>query len=234
MNKRLISVTSFIAAMVLVLGFVSPTKAAIEMVPNLTPLEARHLNVQQIGRKKYLRFSTTSWNNGAGALEIRGGASDRQTNRQKVYQRIYADDGSFRDVLAGSFTWHKAHKHIHFDDFAVYTLQPVSAPGASDRQSSKTTFCIMDTDHISPVMTSSPATAQYNTCGMDIQGMSVGWGDTYGYQLSGQSIDISKLPDGEYNLKIEIDPRGRIIESNDADNVSNLRFQLAGNTVTVL
>ncbi|NIN68375.1 MAG: hypothetical protein GTO63_27445 [Anaerolineae bacterium] len=35
--------------------------------------------------------------------------------------------------------------------------------------------------------------------------MSVGWGDTYGYRLEGQSLDITGLADGTYVLRIVID-----------------------------
>ena len=60
-------------------------------------------------------------------------------------------------MFAGSFVYHAAHQHIHFDDLALYTLQPDDAPGASKRTSAKTTFCIMDTDHIAPDLAGSPS-----------------------------------------------------------------------------
>ena len=34
---------------------------------------------------------------------------------------------------------------MHFNDYALYTLQPVNAPGGSLRTGAKTTFCVMDT-----------------------------------------------------------------------------------------
>lgn len=234
MKLKLLSLA--FAAVIAVTVFISDgrARATVELQPNLVPLTAHELQIQQNGKKKYLSFSTTSWNNGTGPLEIRGGETDRQTKRQKVYQRIYSDDGSYRDVLAGAFVWHRAHSHIHFDDYAVYTLEALDSPGASNRQSTKTTFCIIDTDHIDASLTNSPTTAQYTSCGVGVQGMSVGWGDSYRYYLAGQSIDITKLADGEYNLKIEIDPRGRIIESNETDNISNLHIRITGSAVTIL
>lgn len=234
MHVRLKVLGSLTLTILVVFAFVTKTNAVTDLMPNLQPQPARHLNVQQIGRKTYLRFSTTSWNNGAGPLEIQGGDTDRQTKRQKVYQRVYASDGSHRDVFAGWFTWHKAHGHIHFDDYAIYTLEPVSAPDASGRQSTKTTFCIMDTDLIDPSLPGAPASPAYNACSTQTQGMSVGWGDTYGYQLSGQSIDITNLSEGEYFLKIEIDPSGKILEANETDNISMLRLRIAGSTVTIV
>ncbi len=64
--------------------------------------------------------------------------------------------------------------------------------------------------------------------------MSVGWGDKYGYQLVGQAIDITDLPNGEYNLKIEIDPRGHLVEIDRSDNISNVLLRLTNGTVTLL
>ena len=67
------------------------------------------------GGRTLLRFTTTTWNNGQGPLELRGG--DKSTGKQVVYQRIFQDTGTYRDVQAGTFTWHEAHQHIHFDGF---------------------------------------------------------------------------------------------------------------------
>jgi hypothetical protein len=181
-----------------------------------------------------LRFSTLSWNNGTGPLEIRAGTIDSVNGKQEVVQRIYRDDGTYYEVNAGSFTYHAGHGHIHFDDYALYTLQPVAASGAADRIGYKTTFCIMDTTRVNTRLPNASKRAVYKTCNASVQGMSVGWGDRYGYTLEGQSIDITGLENGDYDLKIEIDPKSHIIESNEGDNVSTVRIRLSGGTVTVL
>ena len=76
--------------------------------------------------------------------------------------------------------------------------------------------------------------AVYSACSNQVQGISIGWGDEYGYQLDGQDIDVTELPDGTYALRIIIDPYNLLIETNDTDNESTVRLQLAGGTVTVL
>jgi hypothetical protein len=48
-------------------------------------------------------------------------------------------------ALCGDFAYHEAHGHIHFDDYALYTLQPVDALGGSTLYGEKVTFCVMDT-----------------------------------------------------------------------------------------
>ena len=204
--------------------------------PNLKPLPAFNVSlVSDSAGDETLRFSTTSWNNGAGPLQLEGGAVSTGGDKQQVNQRIFNSDGTSALSFAGWFTYHTGHAHIHFDDYALYTLQPVNAPGASLRTGSKTTFCVMDTTKINGSLAGAPVNAVYATCGNQIQGMSVGWGDTYGAHLAGQEIDFTDNPDGMYQLKIEIDPNKVMIESNKNDNLSCALISIKKpSTVTVL
>jgi hypothetical protein len=192
----------------------------------LKALPATQLVVEQAGARTNLRFSITSWNAGAGVLELRAGEVDNQARQQKVYQRIYADDGSFRDALAGEFVWHQSHFHFHFEGYALYTLQPVGAPGGSNRIGNKTTFCVMDTDMVDGSLPGSPDDAVYDTCGNGSQGMSVGWGDTYSWNLPGQEIDVTGLAAGDYFLTLDVDPNGRLEEEDETDNSSTILVRM--------
>ena len=208
---------------------------ALELQPNLEALPADELRLEtDAGGRTYLRFSTTTWNSGLGPLELVAGEKDAA--KQNIYQRIHLDDGSYYDRLAGTFVWHAEHGHFHFEDYALYTLQAANAPGASERTSSKTTFCVIDTDRINHRLLGAPKRSVYRTCSSEIQGMSVGWGDTYRYYLAGQSIDVTDLPDGDYELTIEVDPKKRLLETNEADNTSTmlLRISVSDGTVGVL
>ena len=224
-----------VVAIVLPFGFAAFAGATAENQPNITPYPAKDVRIV-IGTDghQYLRFSTVSWNKGLGPLELRAGDIDAANGKQKVFQRIFSSDGSYRDVLAGSFVWHAGHNHFHFDDYALYTLQPVNAPGASERTSAKTTFCVMDTTRVDIKLPGASKRAIYKTCGATIQGMSVGWGDQYGYQLAGQAIDIAGLPNGDYNLKIEVDPKHHLTELDISDNISTVLLRLNNGTVTLI
>ena len=211
--------------------------AQVARTPNLTPLPASNFSLvnNTTAGTQTLRFSTTSWNNGAGPLQLEAGPVDTGNGKQQVYQRVFNGDGTSTTFFAGWFEWHNGHNHFHFDDFALYTLQPVNAPGASLRTGSKTTFCVMDTTKINGSLAGAPVNAVYATCGNQIQGMSVGWGDTYGAHLAGQEIDFTDNPDGMYQLKIEIDPNKVMIESNKNDNLSCALISIKKpSTVTVL
>ena len=94
----------------------------------------------------------------------------------------------------------------------------------------------MDTNKVDTSLPGAPQTAVYSVCGATIQGMSVGWADTYGYTLDGQSVDITGNPSGDYCLTIQIDPKGSLLETDENDNVASslLRIDAEHSTVTVL
>lgn len=219
-------------------AFGSAATAQVAMPPNLKPLPASNFSLvtttTTAGTTKTLRFSTTSWNSGAGVLRLEAGSVETGSGKQQVWQRVFNSDGSSSLFSAGWFQWHNGHNHFHFDDYAVYTLQPVNAPGGSLRKGSKTTFCVMDTTAINLSLPGAPSQAGYSTCGSQAQGMSVGWGDTYGSHLAGQELDFTDNPDGIYQVQIEIDPNKVIVESNNNDNLSCALINVAGSAVTVL
>ena len=203
--------------------------------PNLKPRPAFNVSLlTDSAGDETLRFSTTSWNNGAGPLQLEGGAVSTGGDKQQVNQRIFNSDGTSALSFAGWFTYHPGHGHIHFDDYALYTLQPVNASGGSSRTGQKTTFCVMDTTKIDTSLPGAPANAVYTICSSQIQGMSVGWGDTYGAHLAGQEIDFTDNPDGIYQLKIEIDPKKVIVESDENDNLSCVLLRITRPSVTIL
>ena len=197
---------------------------AEQMLPNVVALPASdiQLNLDPFGNP-VLEFATTSWNAGAGALEVVGGETGQDKkgrNRQNVYQTVYLDDGSSYQRLVGSFVWHPEHNHFHVEDYATYSLQKDGAKGKSKRTSTKTSFCLIDTDLIDGSLPGAPTSATYLDCDATTQGISVGWADVYGAHLPGQEISVSGLETADYRLTMEFDPKNRILESNDNDNTS--------------
>lgn len=89
---------------------VSPTAVLPDLIPWVD--EAKGFLYGWTLRGNELRLTTAMANIGSGALEIRGGEIIGE-NIQQVYQRVYEPDGSFNDRLAGTFTYHPEHKHIH-------------------------------------------------------------------------------------------------------------------------
>ena len=225
-------------AMLLVSGFLMTATALAQPVdrpPNLTPFPAANISLVTGGGQSTLRFSTTTWNNGAGPLVLVGGAVDTGAGTQKVDQRVYLSDGSWFLHPAGTWQYHEGHYHIHFDDYAAYSLQPVDAPGGSQRTGQKVSFCILDNVKVNTRLPGAPPKAVYTVCGNSEQGLSVGWGDLYAASLPGQEIDFTDAADGIYQLVIDVDPKNALIETNESDNRSCVLIDIRKpSTVTVL
>ena len=218
----------------------SRVASAQDVLPNLEPFSASDVQLADGGNT--LRFSTTSWNRGAGAMELVGGeiiqdGTPGSPGSRIVYQRIYAADGTSRLVYVGTFEYHGGnHNHFHLENYARYTLQPVNASGGSQRTGEKVSFCLLDDTRINTRLPNAPKKPVYETCNPYVQGISVGWGDTYGYYLDGQSLDFTGNPSGDYLLTIEVNPLQNLYEANRTDNIACalLRIDLSTQSVQVL
>jgi hypothetical protein len=174
-----------------------------------------------------LRLTTAIANIGSGPLELRGGA--HTTSGQNVYQRIYNDDGTHSDRLAGTFTYHPAHHHTHFDDFSSYRLRSVLANGGVGKiigTGTKTSFCLTDSDQWPTTLPNASADGDYFACDSRMQGISVGWSDVYSSTLPDQWIDITNVKPGKYWLEVVADPRNHIQESNEKNNTTRIMVNL--------
>ena len=143
----------------------APDSLAQQLRPNLKPFPASDVRLVTDSLGTRLLFSTTSWNSGLGPMELVADPGDQNTRTQRVNQRVYNSDGSYEDFNAGVVEYHPWHGHFHFEGYALYTLQPVNAPGGSQRTGSKTTFCLMDTTKVNTGLPGAPGSAVYTTCG---------------------------------------------------------------------
>lgn len=143
------------------------------------------------------------------------------------------------DLVVGStnnnpnFEYAPCHGHYHFKEYADYRLWTpsqytayeslrVANPGVQAHEileahpelqpvrGDKRGFCVIDLIVYNPLMP-----AKWVTCAM--QGISVGWADEYHPSLSGQFIDITGLPSGQYVLEAEVNSE-HLYEESDYDN----------------
>ena len=169
-----------------------------------------------------MQFNTTSWNSGDGKLELvaKNLVTDpaRGRNKQPVDQRIYCSGGAFYDRPAG-----KAEYHAGAQPRALQRLRELHPrvrrrrTPQNPRQGTKTTFCIMDTTGVNTQLKGASGSAVFDWCptqdpSFNTQGMSIGWGDTYGAYLAGQSLFIGDLPPGMYRLRHVFDPKNMLLE----------------------
>ena len=196
-----------------------PAGAAAILYPNLRALPPHDLSFDTVSTadgatRHVLRFSSTVWNAGQGPLELRGNPDSGE-----LVQRLYDDAGGFSDRLLpdAAFVFHPAHDHTHFVGFAGYELWDLAPRNdrlrRALRRSAKITFCIMDTERVQD-LAGSPGAAAYVECGTAVQGLSVGWGDTYPWTLPDQLLDLGqrRLRDGRYALRAVADPKNLLRE----------------------
>lgn len=204
----------------------------VELLPDLVPFPAKDVVLEKGDGKVYLRFSTIYFNQGKGPLELRADLATRGVKNdieRDVLQRIYRKDGSWRERPAGTFLWHQLHLHYHFADFVVYDLEAVDvkeeAPDLSGVRQ-KSTFCVRDISRVEMELEHRARDAAYKICGKELQGISVGWGDTYFFSYPDQLLNVVDLPSGTYRLTFIVNPSGRFEELNADNNRSSVLLSL--------
>jgi hypothetical protein len=213
----------------------APTASAQANLPDLLPWANRsrgyvygwNFDRSEKPGHLLLRLTTAIANAGAGPLELRGG--NHSASGQEVFQRIFNDDGTFKDRLAGTFTYHPAHHHTHFDDFAAYRLRQVTTGGGVGKivkGGQKLSFCLTDSDEYNLKLPNASPDGEYFSCGAKKQGISVGWSDVYSSTLPDQWIDITNVKPNQYWLEVVADPRNRILESNEKNNTTRILINL--------
>jgi hypothetical protein len=220
------------------------------LLPDLVTLRVSQadLLLQLNGRKLVLRLSNEIGNRGRGPLEIRPGpgptdcdGDGNPANDRDTYQRVFLDsdaddvfdrgaDTGYTDRKFGCERYHPPHGHWHLLDFSRYKLVR-QRTGRTVVRSTKISFCVIDTDHPFRTLPGSPATPYYpaggSSCNRDsIDGLSVGWADTYAYFLPGQQLNVTGLHRGRYCLVSTADPANMLQESNNSNNANRTLIAL--------
>ena len=175
--------------------------------------------------RRHLKVTVTTPNIGDGKLYLYGVLPANGDGTQDIRQRVYRSDGSFFDRLAGKFVYHPGHDHIHVENwtqFRLRTVNPDSSVGPVVAEGAKTSFCVLDLSVYDSSLPGYNSSGQFHSCSGTVQGLTVGWADTYSKDLEGQNIDITDVPDGTYWLEAEADPLLRILEKRETNNISRV------------
>src|SRR3989344_290945 len=211
-----------------------PTPPATDpnvLLPDLIPLPPADVQLDKREDGMYLLFSTTYYNQGLGQFELRADpktAGVRADIARDVMQRVYLKDGGYEDSLVGNFLWHQEHLHYHYADFITYDLSVVDAPPNPelDGMLTKSTFCLRDISRVFLPLENKRDVAEYKICCKELQGVSVGWGDTYYFDYPGQALNISSLKSGTYKLEFVVNPNRRLKELSFDNNVASAVIKL--------
>lgn len=178
--------------------------------------------------RAFIRFGTTAFNRGKGPLHLVGGPE--QGGQQIVYQRMYTENGSYQDRVAGLFVYHPTHDHIHVDGFEAYNLRDIE----TDRilaSSGKVSFCLANIDwgEATRAFSDRDKVALAFTgweCDKTEQSINTGYGDYYEPHLPFQWIDVTTVPSGQYWLEIRVDPSDVLLESDESNNAVRIKIDL--------
>ncbi|MEX2644977.1 MAG: lysyl oxidase family protein [Gaiellaceae bacterium] len=146
-------------------------------------------SVNGSGYRRILRFDTVIINAGGADLAL-GSPTD--------------PDNPY--VQAGVFEFSPCHGHYHMSGFADYQL--LTTDGAVAAPGHKQAFCFISTLKYSNDLNGQDKPSY--SCAD--QGIARGYGDWYYKQLSGQWIDITGVPEGDYVVRVAINAAGSFDE----------------------
>jgi hypothetical protein len=216
----------------------SALEGSLPDLQSLPPSDLRFVYDPNTGRK-LIRFTNSILNSGPGRLELVG-RPNPEIDKILVYQRIYATEGTFIDQFEiGEFVYHEPHDHWHLDGFVQYEVRLIheeSNLNAVVAGGRKLSYCLLDVarseiEHPGPEYSQRP---RYTVCNGDIQGLSPGWMDVYEHNLSGQWVEITKLPDGIYAIVTTANPTGFVQELDTNNNTGVTYFKLKGLSMQVV
>lgn len=124
-----------------------------------------------------------------------------------------------------TWEWHSCHQHYHsMDEFSHYDLLEVSS-GRKVAEGHKASFCLEDT-------TCDFGHLKRYACTSHTQGLSPGCYDTYNADIDCQWIDITDIKPGNYILKLQVNPKYLVLESDFTNNVVRCNIHYTGRFVT--
>lgn len=227
-------------------GTTDPCPGGLE--PNLVPIVPHHLQIQNTGDRNTLRLTNGIANVSGGPWHLHPqtvivGEGGTTTAIQDVWDKQAGPSDPTARVVCSfattQFEFHPAHNHWHIGSVANFSVNRANDDGTTgnigavyvnDRgiaQSFKTTFCLIDWVKIDAKKRTPDIT--YWACDRTApyQGVSVGWIDQYHHSLEGQEVDVTGAPVGVYYLRIHVNDESVFVESDEADNVAWVSFQLS-------
>jgi lysyl oxidase len=205
------------------------------LLPDIAPSPPLDVHIKKAGGRWVLSFSSILVNIGDGDFLLR---ATRTNGVWHVEQDVpYSTSGAKTIVVPAKLVWAgDGHNHWHIARIATNRLVRIGADGKASLEGgvvdSKTGFCFYD---VTRVLDKGPLKAVYprGNCGKSQQddnvamGLSLGWADIYNYSLPGQSIDVTKLPDGLYRLWAKADERHWFREQRHDNNTTWVDLRLS-------
>jgi hypothetical protein len=133
------------------------------------------------------------------------------------------------------FDSRRGHHHWHFEQLARYAL--LNSAKKLAVRSHKQGFCIAPSDPVDLLL----PRAVWQPLNIGLTGqcgsptslwvrerLPTGWGDTYFQSVAGQSFNITKVPNGAYNIEVIANPLRVLYEITTANDISLRKVILGG------
>lgn len=160
-----------------------------------------------------IRFSIAIGNIGQGPLHILLGDEITQSGETiaPAKQRIYRENGEFREVDVGFVEKHLhqdhgGHDHPHWHYKGLATLELLDQEDRVVATSEKEGYCIVDVFKFQD-LARSPPNPEFSPEACENKndiGLSVGWADYYRPEAQDQYIEIDKIETGIYSIRFRI------------------------------
>jgi len=223
---------------------VTPSAAPIAYPDLQVLMPTGDIAIEHSGSTRTLEFTHITENAGAGPFEIRP-IYNEKTGISQGYQALYTMPSpgvwkfAYTVPIVGPMIWTPPSDYnFPLDKFRLYNVASGGGLGSLVETSPKDLFCMTSDTYVGGVP-NTPANNEYPGDPGCLSpegklGLSVGWGDQYEATDGGEGIPISSIPNGTYWLRGEVDHYHYFEESNTANNITDTKLQIEGNTVKVL
>ena len=222
---------------------VTPTAGTIAYPDLQLLMPVGEISIKSTSSSRTLEFTHITWDTGEGPWEVRPSYNEA-TGISQGYQALYTMPSpgvwkyAYSVPVVGPFLWVPPSDYrFPLDKFGVYSVASGGGIGAEVASSPKVDFCMTADTEVGGVPNTPSFNVYYDSnCDKPTGtlGLDVGWGDMYDAYDGGEGIEITNLPNGTYWLQGEVDPDHYFQESNYADNFTDTKIQIEGNTVKVL
>jgi Lysyl oxidase len=154
------------------------------------------------GRRRLLRFESRVENWGPGTLNV----GPRENNPL--------------------FEYSSCRQRYLFKDFVDQSLRGLD--GSMVVEGHKQSFCLFGMEPNWDAPPAPPGTAP--PAAVTCNELPAGWSDVYGVDSPCQWIDVTDVPEGDYVLRVAVNPRGSILEAAPDDNVAKVPLHLPRDT----
>jgi hypothetical protein len=202
--------------------------------------------------RRCLRFTNDIRNVGPGSLILRIPMSAAISGTCEMQQVLRATNGAEASRDAGKCMFHPQHAHFHYLGLSSYAMYRAPAANATTppvvrgdpvARGIKLGYCLIDVDLFANLAQPGsfwPRTYSFPTCNVppsaptsssspfEEMGISRGWGDVYTWDLPGQFIDITGVPDGVYDVVSIANPSCLLAESAPGMEMAVTRIVLHG------